>query len=124
MRLTQIWIASLAFTFLTAQVSSAQPVMVYKDVTAPLKSRATDLFNRLNQDEKLSLLSGTPFTTLSIPRLEVPAMGVVDAGQGVRGGMEAHRVRRRCTGLLQLFMQVDRVEGRGCNRIPALCTGR
>ncbi len=91
MRLTQIWIASLAFTFLTAQVSSAQPVMVYKDAKAPLESRVTDLFSRLNQDEKLSLLSGTPFTTQPIPRLGVPAMGMVDAGQGVRGGMESTR---------------------------------
>ena len=88
MRFNQIWIASLAFTFLSAHTSFALPVLVYKDAKAPLESRVTDLFNRLNQDEKLSLLSGTSFTTQPIPRLGVPAMGMVDAGQGVRGGMD------------------------------------
>ncbi len=45
--------------------------------------------SRLTQDEKISLLAGTEFTTQPIPRLGIPAMSMADAGQGVRGGMES-----------------------------------
>ncbi len=45
--------------------------------------------SRLTQDEKISLLAGTEFTTQPIPRLNIPAMSMADAGQGVRGGMES-----------------------------------
>ena len=82
-------LAALVLTFLMGHSSSALPGMAYKDAKAPLESRVSDLFNRLTQDEKLSLLSGTAFTTQPIPRLGVPAMGMVDAGQGVRGGMSS-----------------------------------
>lgn len=61
---------------------------LYKDIHAPLEQRVDDLFSRLTQDEKLSLLGGTGFTTQPIPRLGVPAMVMADAGQGVRGGPE------------------------------------
>ncbi|MGH7989563.1 MAG: glycoside hydrolase family 3 C-terminal domain-containing protein, partial [Limisphaerales bacterium] len=61
---------------------------LYKDAHAPLEQRVDDLFGRLTQDEKLSLLGGTGFTTQPIPRLGVPAMVMSDAGQGVRGGPE------------------------------------
>ena len=44
---------------------------------------------RLTEDEKISLLAGTEFTTQPIPRLGIPPMGMADAGQGVRGGMES-----------------------------------
>jgi beta-glucosidase len=63
-----------------------QETPLYKDVQAPLEQRVTDLLGRLTQDEKLLLLGGTGFTTQPIPRLGVPAMGMCDAGQGVRGG--------------------------------------
>lgn len=62
---------------------------VYQDSKAALESRVEDLFKRLTQDEKLGLLGGTGFTTQPIPRLGVPAMSMVDAGQGVRGGMHS-----------------------------------
>jgi beta-glucosidase len=65
----------------------AQPSLpVYQDASAPLEARVTDLFGRLTEDEKLSLLTGTGFATAAIPRLGLPAMEMVDAGQGVRGG--------------------------------------
>lgn len=64
---------------------------LYKDAQAPLKQRMDDFFSRLTQDEKLALLGGTGFTTQPIPRLDVPAMAMVDAGQGVRGGSESTR---------------------------------
>ena len=63
-------------------------VPLYKDAHAPLEQRVDDLFGRLTQDEKLSLLGGTGFTTQPIPRLGVPEMVMADAGQGVRGGPE------------------------------------
>lgn len=67
----------------------AKTTPLYKDPHAPLEKRVDDLFSRLTPDEKISLLSGTDFTTQPIPRLGVPAMAMVDAGQGVRGGMES-----------------------------------
>lgn len=60
----------------------------YQDPKAPLEARVSDLMGRLTEDEKISLLAGTEFTTQPIPRLGIPAMAMADAGQGVRGGME------------------------------------
>lgn len=62
---------------------------VYQDSTASVDARVEDLFSRLTQDEKISLLTGTGFTTQPIPRLGVPALAMVDAGQGVRGGQDS-----------------------------------
>jgi len=61
---------------------------VYKDPKAALEARVDDLFTKLTADEKLTLLSGTGFTTQPIDRLGVPAVGMADAGQGVRGGTQ------------------------------------
>ena len=81
---------ALSLTALSAAGCRAQaPVVpVYKDPKAPTEARVNDLFRRLTQDEKLGMLTGTAFTTTPIPRLGVPAMGMADAGQGVRGGMD------------------------------------
>ncbi|WP_353566063.1 glycoside hydrolase family 3 C-terminal domain-containing protein [Haloferula sargassicola] len=65
------------------------PAQTYKDSKAPLEERVEDLFSRLTPDEKLSLLSGGGFNTQPIPRLDVPPMVMVDAGQGVRGGPDS-----------------------------------
>lgn len=62
---------------------------VYQDRSAPLDARVEDLFSRLTQDEKISLLTGTGFTTQPIPRLGMPPLAMVDAGQGVRGGQDS-----------------------------------
>ena len=59
---------------------------LYENANAPLEQRVDDLFGRLTQDEKLSLLGGTGFTVQPIQRLGVPEMVMSDAGQGVRGG--------------------------------------
>jgi len=64
----------------------AQTLPTYKDAKAPLEARVSDLFSRMTQDEKLGFLSGTGFTTQLLPRLDVPAMSMADAGEGVRGG--------------------------------------
>ncbi|MDR3709907.1 MAG: glycoside hydrolase family 3 C-terminal domain-containing protein [Capsulimonadaceae bacterium] len=66
--------------------SQSAPAPLYKNPKAPLEARVNDLFKRLTQEEKLSLLTGTGFSTTPILRLDVPALQMADAGQGVRGG--------------------------------------
>ena len=68
---------------------SAQEAALYQDSKAPLEARVEDLFKRLTPDEKLSLLGGTSFPTQPIPRLGLPPIGMIDAGQGARGGISA-----------------------------------
>lgn len=72
----------------TSRTVKSDDLPAYQDPTAPLQSRVDDLFSRLTEDEKLSLLTGTGFTTQPIPRLNIPAVGMCDAGQGVRGGTQ------------------------------------
>ena len=67
-------------------LACAQDQTIYTDPKAPLEKRVDDLFGRLTPEEKLKLLGGTGFTTQPIERLGLPAMAMVDAGQGVRGG--------------------------------------
>jgi beta-glucosidase len=66
--------------------STLGDILPYQDRNAPLEQRVSDLFGRLTEDEKLSLLGGRGFSTRAIRRLGVPAMAMADAGQGVRGG--------------------------------------
>lgn len=80
-------VISMSIFICGMQQASCQGFMpIYKNPKAPIKKRVDDLFSRLTQDEKLSMLTGTGFTTQPIPRLGVPAMGMVDGPQGVRGG--------------------------------------
>jgi len=79
----------LFFLFVFHQTALTEPVPLYKNPTAALEQRVDDLFGRLTQNEKLSLLGGTGFTTQPIPRLGVPPMAMADAGQGVRGGQDS-----------------------------------
>ena len=73
---------------LCAGAAHAQP-LPYQNPQAPLETRVNDLMARLTPNERISLLTGTAFTTQPIARLGIPAMGMVDAGQGVRGGMDS-----------------------------------
>jgi beta-glucosidase len=82
-------VIATTFCLLARGVILGNDLPLYKDTAAPLEQRVNDLFNRLTEDEKLSLLGGTGFTTQPIPRLGVPAMAMADAGQGVRGGQES-----------------------------------
>ena len=70
-------------------LASCAHAQTYKDAKAPLETRVADLMSRLTDDEKISLLSGTDFTTKPIPRLGIPPMAMADAGQGVRGGSDS-----------------------------------
>ncbi len=83
-----IFTRSLAFVPLLGvlAVPSNAQTPAYQNPQAPLETRLSDLMSRLSTDEKISLLSGTGFSTQPIPRLGIPAMNMVDAGQGVRGG--------------------------------------
>ena len=83
MRLCLLLGASLFLPLL----ASAQETLLYQDHKAPLEARVEDLLHRLTPEEKFSLLGGCEFATQAIPRLGVPAMGMVDAGEGVRGGL-------------------------------------
>ena len=76
----------LAVSCITQFIFAADDAVLYQNSKASLDERVNDLAGRLTQDEKLHLLTGTGFTTQPIPRLGIPAMGMVDAGQGVRGG--------------------------------------
>ncbi len=67
--------------------AAAQETAVYQDPKAALEARVEDLFGRLTPDEKLSLLGGTGFPTQPVPRLALPAINMIDAGQGARGGL-------------------------------------
>jgi beta-glucosidase len=78
--------AAIGLCLLLRGVVIGADAPLYQDAAAPLEQRVDDLFGRLTQDEKLSLLGGTGFTTQPIPRLGVPKMAMADAGQGVRGG--------------------------------------
>lgn len=62
---------------------------IYLNRTAPVEARVEDLFTNLTEDEKIDLLSGTGFTTQPIPRLDLPALAMADAGQGMRGGQDS-----------------------------------
>ena len=79
-------VTTIAVSLLVQSTIFAAEAPLYQDPKAPLEQRVDDLFGRLTQDEKLALLGGTGFTTQPIPRLDVPAMAMADAGQGVRGG--------------------------------------
>lgn len=76
-----------AAAFLPANAAYADPAPLFKDARAPLEKRVDDLFSRLTEAEKISLLTGDGFATAAIPRLGVPEVPFADAGQGVRGGM-------------------------------------
>lgn len=86
---TTRFVLLLLFGFLAWEPVLGLELPVYRQVSAPLEERVEDLFNQFTPDEKLSLLGGTGFTTQPIPRLGVPPMAMVDAGQGVRGGAQS-----------------------------------
>ena len=80
---------SITLLALTVPGLAQTQTPTYKDAKAPLETRVADLMSRLTDDEKISLLAGTDFTTKPIPRLGVPPVAMADAGQGVRGGSDS-----------------------------------
>jgi beta-glucosidase len=49
-------------------------------------ARVEELLSRMTLDEKLSLLAGTGFDTVAIPRLGIPALHMTDGPAGIRTG--------------------------------------
>ena len=78
-------LAALSF----AGTAHAAPTPLYKDPHAPLEARVNDLFGRLTPDERLTLLTGTNFTSRGVARVGLPPITMADASQGVRGGMDS-----------------------------------
>ncbi len=58
----------------------------FLDTHLPLNVRVESLFKRLTLNDKLSLMTGTNFTSQPVPGIGLPALGMVDGAQGVRGG--------------------------------------
>lgn len=79
----------LAAALLAGLVCTSALAQIYKSPKAPLEDRVRDLFEQLQPEEKLRLLTGTGFATAPIERLGIPAMAMADAGQGARGGEES-----------------------------------
>ena len=71
--------------------SEPSPTPIFRSPQAPLAARVDDLFQRLTEDEKLSLLTGVSFSSQSIPRLGLNGITFADAGEGVRGGDRSTR---------------------------------
>ncbi len=87
----------------TGKLAAGPSDTIYKDTNAPTESRVDDIFSRLTQDEKLSMLSGDSprvllpekgiyisvplpgngFLSKALPRLDLPAMQMCDGAQGV-----------------------------------------
>jgi beta-glucosidase len=51
-----------------------------------VEARVEELLSRMTLDEKLSLLAGTGFDTVPIPRLNIPALHMTDGPAGIRTG--------------------------------------
>jgi len=57
-----------------------------KSVPSDVEVRVEELLSRMTLEEKLSLLAGTGFDTVAIPRLKIPALHMTDGPAGVRTG--------------------------------------
>ena len=86
---TSFLLPSITLLALTVPGLAQAQTPAYQNPNAPLETRVADLMSRLTDDEKISLLAGTDFTTKPIPRLGVPPVAMADAGQGVRGGSDS-----------------------------------
>jgi beta-glucosidase len=82
-------LAGVYFVVMMMGSAFSQETLMDEHARQSLEKRVEDLFDRLTQEEKFRLLSGTGFTTQLIPRLEIPALAMADAGQGVRGGLKS-----------------------------------
>ena len=57
-----------------------------KIAPSDVEARVEDLLSRMTLEEKLSLLAGTGFDTVAVPRLGIPALHMTDGPAGVRTG--------------------------------------
>jgi beta-glucosidase len=54
--------------------------------TSATEARVEELLSRMTLEEKLTLLSGTGFDTVPVPRLGIPALHMTDGPAGIRTG--------------------------------------
>jgi beta-glucosidase len=70
---------------LAAAAAQARTLPLYKDSAAALEHRVADLLARLTTKEKAALVAGADnFSTISLPRLGIPALRFADGPNGVR----------------------------------------
>jgi beta-glucosidase len=76
----------LALATTSALAQESQPATKAQETKGTPAERANQILQQLTLDEKISLLSGTGFTTRPIPRLGIPAFTMSDGPNGVRNG--------------------------------------
>ncbi len=81
-----IWRSMLTTTLVCGAATAAMCAPRYLNTHLPLNVRVDSLFKRLTLNDKLSLMTGTGFTSQPLASLGLPALGMVDGAQGVRGG--------------------------------------
>ncbi len=76
----------LTTSLVCSAAASAIATPRYLNPHLPLNVRVESLFKRLTLNDKLSLMTGTGFTSQPVASIGLPALGMVDGAQGVRGG--------------------------------------
>lgn len=72
---------TLIFVFATAATADGP-----RAPSAVVEARVEELLSRMTLEEKLSLLAGTGFDTLPVPRVGIPALHMTDGPAGIRTG--------------------------------------
>jgi len=85
-RLTTVADAQTSAGNNATQAESAGAVVLAADTKGTPDERADKMVQQMTQAEKISLLSGSGFTTHSVPRLGIPEFTMSDGPQGVRNG--------------------------------------
>ena len=75
----------LAVSILATLCRAEEQKPVYKDSDAQVDARVEDLLTRMTAEEKIAMMGGTGFTTMSVDRLGIPAFVMSDASMGIRG---------------------------------------
>lgn len=74
------------FVLLIIITVGGQEVSPPRRDAAATEARIEDLLSRMTTDEKLTLLAGTGFDTVPLPRLGIPALRMTDGPAGIRTG--------------------------------------
>lgn len=82
-------LACISFTAFSQRCPAAEEEQpLYKDQTAPIEARISDLLPRLTLEEKILMIHGdsSGMDTTPIPRLGIPRLSMTDGPHGVRHG--------------------------------------
>ncbi|MEO5859792.1 MAG: glycoside hydrolase family 3 C-terminal domain-containing protein [Pyrinomonadaceae bacterium] len=84
MPMQQVWKAFVCFSWLIlASISSHSQAL---EINPQIEAKIDTLLRQLTLDEKLSLIAGTGFDTVTIKRLGIPSLHMTDGPAGVRMG--------------------------------------